>query len=156
MSLAGEACTKAEEENSRLTYERLSLILELGTIKDDFIALREKAITDREAMEAEFVASGDTLFNYGYGCCVFTHNICGSKPQIPDGMSDPSVPLTPEFFANPYCPPRTSSVAPAPDPATVSREERPENSPTAVGEEATLPMGLLASSDGGVKDAAAN
>ena len=85
LSLAGEACTKAEEENSRLTEERFSLILELGTIKDDFAALREKAIADREAMEAEFNASGDTLFNYGYGCCVFTHNICGSKPQIPDG-----------------------------------------------------------------------
>ena len=82
LSLAGEACMKAEEENSHLTDERLSLILELGTIKDDFAALREKAVADREAMEAEFDASGDTLFNYGYGCCVFTHNICGSKPQI--------------------------------------------------------------------------
>ena len=80
MSLAGEACTKAEEENSRLTDERISLILELGTIKDDFAALREKAIADREAMEAEFDASGDTLFNYCYGCCIFTHNIYGSKP----------------------------------------------------------------------------
>ena len=71
-------------------------------------------------------------------------------------MSDPSVPLTSEFFANPRCPPSTSSAAPAPDPAAVSREERPESSPTAVREEATLPMGLPASSDGGVKDVAAN
>ena len=75
LSLAGEAYTKAEEENSRLTDERLSLILELGTIKDDFTTLREKVVTDREAMEAVFDVSGDTLFNYGYGCCVFTHNI---------------------------------------------------------------------------------
>ena len=75
LSLAGEACTKAEKENSRLTDERLSLILKLGTIKDDFTTLRKKAVTDREAMEAEFDVSGDTLFNYGYGCCVFTHNI---------------------------------------------------------------------------------
>ena len=67
LSLAGEACTKAEEENSRLTDERLSLILELETIKDDFAALREKVVADREAMEAEFDASGDKLFNYGYG-----------------------------------------------------------------------------------------
>ena len=78
--MAGEACTKAEEENSRLIYERLSLILGLGTIKDDFAALWEKAVADREAMEAEFHASYDTLFNYGYGCYVFTHNICGIKP----------------------------------------------------------------------------
>ena len=125
LCLAGEACTKAKEENSRLTDERLSLILELGTIKDDFAALREKVVANRETMEVEFDARGDTLFNYGYGCCVFTHNICGRKPQIPNGMPDPSVLLTPEFFANPRCPPITSSIAPAPDPATVSREESP-------------------------------
>ena len=156
LSLAGEACTKAKEENSRLTDERLSLILELRTRKDDFVALREKVVADRRAMEAEFDASGDTLFNYGYGCCVFTHNLCGSKPQILDGMSDPSVPLTPEFFANPRCPLSTLSAIPAPDPAAFSREEHPENSPTVAEEEATLLMGLPASSDGGVKDAAAN
>ena len=143
-----------EEENNRLTDERISLILELRTIKDDSAALREKAISDREAMEAEFNASGDTLFNYGYGCCVFTHNICGSKPQILDGMLDTSVPLTPEFFANPSCPPSTSSAAPASDATTISREERPENSPIAAGEEETLLMGLPASSEGGVKDVA--
>ena len=67
LSLAREACTKAEEENNSLTDEQLSLILELGTLKDDFSALREKVVADREAMEAEFDASGDTLFNYGYG-----------------------------------------------------------------------------------------
>ena len=139
-----------------MTDERFSLILELGTIKDDFVALREKVIVDREAMEADLDASGDTLFNYGYGCCVFTHNICGRKPQIPDGMSDPLVPLTLKFFANPRFPPRALSTVPAPDPATVSREERPESSPTAVGEEETLPMGLPTPSDGGVKDAATN
>ena len=36
LSLAREACTKVEEESSRLTDEQLSLILELGTLKDDF------------------------------------------------------------------------------------------------------------------------
>ena len=156
MSLAREACTKAEEENSRLTDKWLSFILELGTIKDDFAALREKAVADREVIEAKFDVSGDTLFKYGYGYCVFTHNICGSKPQIPDGMSNPSVPLTPEFFANPRCPPSTSSAAPAPDPAAVSRDECLGNSPTAAGEEETLPMDLPTSSDGGVKDVVAN
>ena len=39
-----EACTKANEENSRLTDERLSLILELGTIKDDLATLRERSL----------------------------------------------------------------------------------------------------------------
>ena len=88
LSLAGEACTKAEEENIRLTDEQLSLILELGTIKEDFTALREKAVVDREAM------------------------------------------------FQPHCPPSTLSDVPALDPVAVSQEERPVNSPIAVGEEA--------------------
>ena len=89
-----EACKKAEEENSHLEDERLALVMELGTMKDGFAAFREKAAADRETIEVEFDSSGDALFNYDYGCCVFTHNIYGSKPHIPDGMSDPSVPLT--------------------------------------------------------------
>ena len=107
-------------------------------------------------MEAEFDASGDILFNYGYGCCIFMHNKSESKPQIPNGMPDRSVLFTPEFFANPRCPPSISSTAPAPDPAAVRKEQCPKNSPTAAGEEATLPMGPPASSDGGVEDAILN
>ena len=42
------------------------------------------------------------IFNYGYGCCTFAHNICGSQPEVSDGMSDTSKPLSPEFF---ICPP---------------------------------------------------
>ena len=129
--MAGEACRKAEEENNRLTNERLAMVIELRTIKDDFAAFREKVVADRETMEAEFDASDDTLFNDGYGCYVFTHNICGGKPQILDGMSDPSVPLTLKFFANPRCPPSISSAAPAPDPAVVSKEQYPKNNSTA-------------------------
>ena len=89
MAVAGEACKKAEEENGRLADKRLALVMELGTAKDEFAAFREKATVDRETKEVEFDSSGDALFNYGCGCCVFTHNICGSKPQIPDGMPDP-------------------------------------------------------------------
>ena len=105
--LGEEACRKAEEENSRVMDERLALVMELRAIKDDFATFREKAASDRKTMEAEFDSSGDTLFNYGYGCCAFTYNICGTKPHIPDGMPNPSVPLTAEFFANPRCPART-------------------------------------------------
>ena len=71
-------------------------------------------------------------------------------------MSDPSVPLTLEFFAKPRCPSSTSSAAPAPDPAVVGREEHSGNSPTAAKEEATLPIDLPASSDGEVKDVVTN
>ena len=58
LSLAGEACTKAEEENSRLTDERLSLILELGTIKDDFTAL-PTAVEEEETLPMGLPASSD-------------------------------------------------------------------------------------------------
>ena len=71
-------------------------------------------------------------------------------------MTDPSVPLTLEFFTNPRCPISTSFAALAPDPAAVSREERPGNSPIVAGEKATLPMGLPASSNGMFKDVATN
>ena len=156
LAVVGEACKKAEEENSRLENERLTLVMKLGTMKDDFAAFREKAIVDRESMEAEFNSNGDTLFNYGYGCCVFTHNIGGNKPHIPDGMPNPSVPLTSEFFANPRCPPSYSSAAPALDPIVGSKEEHLEISPTAAGEEGNLPIGPPTLSDGGIEDVITN
>ena len=152
LAVAGEACKKEEEENGSSAEERLALVMELGTVKDEFTAFQEKAAADRETMEVEFDSSGDALFNYDYGCCVFTHNICKSKPQIPDGMPDPSVPLTPEFFANPRCPPSISSAAPALDLTVDSEEEHPKTSPTAVGEEANLPIGPQASSGGGIEN----
>ena len=138
LAVAGEACKKAEEENNHLADEKLALVIELGALKDDFAAFRDKATSDKEAMEAEFDSSGDMLFNYGYGCCAFTYNICGSKPQIPDGMQNPSVPMTAKFFANPRCPPGASAAASALDPIAVSGEDRSENSPAAAGEEAFL------------------
>ena len=38
LAAVGEACKKAEEENGRLADEKLALVIELGTIKDDFAA----------------------------------------------------------------------------------------------------------------------
>ena len=61
LALAREAYRKAEEESGSLTDERLALIMELGTIKDEFVAFREKAAADRETMEAEFDSSGDAV-----------------------------------------------------------------------------------------------
>ena len=109
-------------------------------MKDDFAAFREKATADKEAMEAEFDSSGDVLFNYGYGCCAFMRNICGCKPQIPEGMPNPSVPLTVEFFANPQRPPGASPAASTLNPAAARWEDNSENSPAPTGEEAVLPI----------------
>ena len=61
-----EAFRRAEEENSSLTGERLSLLMELGAIKEDFAAFRAKSSTEKSAMEAEFDASSDVIFDYGY------------------------------------------------------------------------------------------
>ena len=45
------------------------------------------------------------IFNYGYGCCAFMHNIFGSQPEVPERMLDMSKPLSQEFFfINPRCP----------------------------------------------------
>ena len=126
-----EACKKAEE--------KLALVIELGTVKYGFAAFREKAVADREMMEAEFDSRGDTLFNYGYSCCAFAHNIRGSKLEIPDGMPNPSVPLTADFFSNPRCPSSASAAASSVDPVVVSGEDRSANSPSAAGKEAVLP-----------------
>ena len=150
MAATGEACKKAEEENSHLAEEKLALVIELGAVKDDFAVFREKAVADREMMEAAFDSSGNTLFNYGYGCCAFAHNICGRKLEIMDGMPNPSIPLTADFFANPRCPPGALAAASSLDPVVVSGEDRSTNSPTATGEEvalsteAVLPTNLLA------------
>ena len=105
-ALAGakEVCRRAEEENSSLIDERLSLLMELGAIKEDFAAFRAKSSAEKSALEAEFDASSDVIFNYGYGCYAFAHDISGSKPMFPAGMPDTSMPFPLEFFVNLRCP----------------------------------------------------
>ena len=56
-------------------------------------------------MEEEFQKALEVIFSYGYGCCVFKHNICGDHPEVPDGIPDSVDLLLPEFFANPRCSP---------------------------------------------------
>ena len=95
--------------------------MEVEAGKEELAAFQAKATTEREAIEAEFDASNDVIFNYGYGCCAFEHDICGSKLMIPAGMLNTSKPLAPEFFVNPRC---SASAA-------VGREEPPASSPSA-------------------------
>ena len=45
------------------------------------------------------------IFAYGYGCCMFQHNIYGTQPKVLDSMSDSSNLLPLEFCENPKCPP---------------------------------------------------
>ena len=88
-----------------MAVERVSLLLELGTSKDEVSALQAHALKEKKAMEEAYEEGFDVIFNYGYVCCAFAHNICGSQPVVPSEMPDTSKPLTPEFFINPRCPP---------------------------------------------------
>ena len=104
MVASREAWRKADEEAIHLTDERASLLLELETSKDELPASRAEASKEKKALEEAFDAGFDVIFNYSYGCYAFVHNICGSKPGIPDGMLNMSKPLPPNFFINPRCP----------------------------------------------------
>ena len=92
---------KAEDKASRLAVERASLLLELGTSKDEVSALQAQALKEKNALYEAYEEGFDVIFNYGYGCCAFAHNICGSQPVVPDEMPDTSKPLSLEFFINP-------------------------------------------------------
>ena len=105
LAVSEEARRKTEDEASRLVVERVSLLLELGTSKDEVSALQAQALKEKKALEEAYEEGFDVIFNYGYGCCAFAHNICGSQPLVQDGMPDTSKPLSPKFFINPRCPP---------------------------------------------------
>ena len=104
MAASKEARRKAKDEASRLADERFSLLLELGASKEELARVRAEAAKEKKAMEEAFDSGFNVIFNYGYGCCAFTHDICGSEPMISDGMPDTSKPLPPKFFINPRCP----------------------------------------------------
>ena len=127
LAASGEACRTAGEEVSRLIDERVSLLVELGASKEELSSFRAEVAKEKKALEAEYDAGFEAIFNYRYDCCAFEHNIYGSKPKIPDGMPGTSEPLTQEFFINPRCPPVVVPVGAAVAPkAGVSEEvERP-------------------------------
>ena len=122
---AKEACWKVEEETGHLTDERLSLLMELGATKEDFMAFWEKSSAEKSALEVEFDASNDVIFNYGYGCCAFVQDIHGRKPMNPTAMPDTLTTLTLEFFVNPRCPSGSSSVLSVVEPVETFGEDLP-------------------------------
>ena len=80
------------------------------------VGVRAEASKEKKALNEAFDSSFDVIFNYGYGYCAFAHNIYGSEPVIPDGLSDTSKSLPPEFFINPRCPPGAALGVPTTDP----------------------------------------
>ena len=103
--VAEEARQKAEDEASRLAVERVSLLLELRSSKDEVSSFQAQTLKEKKALNEAYEEGFDMIFNYGYGCCDFAHNIYGSQPVVLDGMPDTSKPLSLEFFINPQCPP---------------------------------------------------
>ena len=95
LAVAEEARWKVEDEVSHLADERVYLLLELGTCKDEVSAIRAEALKEKRALEEAYEDGFDVIFNYGYGCCAFAHYFYGSQLKVPDGMSDMSKPLSP-------------------------------------------------------------
>ena len=52
--VAEKARHKAESEVTRLEVDRMSLLLELGTTKDEVSSLQSQAGKDKEAIEEEY------------------------------------------------------------------------------------------------------
>ena len=73
--VAEEARRKADYEISRLVDEQVSLLLEVGTCKDEVSAIRAEALKEKRALEEACEDGFDVIFNYGYDSCVFSHNI---------------------------------------------------------------------------------
>ena len=67
-------------------------------------SLQSQVGKDKVAMEEDYQKPLELIFAYGYGCCLFKHNICGDHSKVLDGMPDSSDPLPLEFFLNPRCP----------------------------------------------------
>ena len=105
-----EARRKADVEAASLEVERTSLLLEIEATKNEVSSLHSYACKDKEAKEEDYKKALELIFAYGYGCCVFKHNICGDNPEVPDGMPDSSDPISPEFFVNPKCSPPLAAI----------------------------------------------
>ena len=104
LTIVEKARRKMEDKASCLADEQVSLLLELRACKDEMSAIQAEALKEKKALEEAYEEGFDVIFNYGYGCCSFAHNICGSQLEVPDGMSDTSKSLSPKFFISPPCP----------------------------------------------------
>ena len=122
LAASEEAQWKTGDEAIRLADERVSLLLELRASKEELIGVRGEDSKEKKALEKDFDEGFEVIFNYGYGCCAFAHNICESKPVIPNGMPDTSKLLSSKFFINPWCPPTVAPGVHTTDPDVDVRE----------------------------------
>ena len=80
--VAKEARRTVKFEAARLEVDRMSLLLELRTVKDEVSSLQSQACKDKEGMKEEYQKALEVIFAYGYSCCVFKHNIYGDRPEV--------------------------------------------------------------------------
>ena len=98
LAIGEEARRKADDKVSHLTDERVFLLLEPRNCKDEMSTIRVEALKENEALREAYEEGFDVIFNYGYGCCAFAHNIYRSQLEVPDRMPDASKLLSLEFF----------------------------------------------------------
>ena len=103
LAVAEEARRKVEAEATRLEVEQISLLLEIGAAKVEVSSLHSRAGKEKEAMEEDYQKALELIIAYGYGCCVFKHNIYGDHLEVLDGMPDSFNSLPLELFVNPRC-----------------------------------------------------
>ena len=63
LAVVEEARWKAENEASRLAVERVFLLLELRTCKDEVSAIREEALKEKKALEEAYEEGFNVIFN---------------------------------------------------------------------------------------------
>ena len=78
--IAEEAKRKVEAEVASLEIEWTSLLLEVGSTKDEVSSLQFQASKDKAIMEEDYQKALKLIFAYDYGNCMFKHNIFGDQP----------------------------------------------------------------------------
>ena len=104
LAIAEEARRKVEAEVTCLEVEQTSLLLEVGATKDEVSSLQSQAGKDKAVMEEDYQKALELIFAYGYGCCMFKHNLCGDQQEVLDGM-----PASSRVLHEPQLPPNPNS-----------------------------------------------
>ena len=99
-----EAWRKAEEEASRLTDERVSLLVELGASKDELSAFRVEASKEKKALEEAFDLGFYVIFNYAMVAAPLHTIFMGVRPGSQPGCLTHQSRYRSSFFINPRCP----------------------------------------------------
>ena len=99
-----EARCKDEAGFSRLEVEWTSLMLEIRATIDKVSSFHSQTGMDKAAMEKDYQKALELIFAYGYGWCIFKHNICSDQPDVPDDM-----PTSSRVLCEPQVPPSSSS-----------------------------------------------